>query len=37
MGVLEYIFRRGRTEVIQHSVACTPEIVFADTVGYVSE
>ena len=27
MGVLEYIFRRGRTEVIQHSVACTPEII----------
>lgn len=32
MGVLEYIFRRGRTEVIQHSVACTPEIVFPDTL-----
>lgn len=32
MGLLEYIFRRGRTEVIQHSVACTPEIVFPDTL-----
>lgn len=32
MGVLEYIFRRGRTEVIQHSVACASEIVFPDTL-----
>ena len=32
MGVLVYIFSRGRTEVIQHSVACTPEIVFPDTL-----
>lgn len=32
MSVLEYIFRRGRTEVIKHSVVSTPEIVFPDTL-----
>lgn len=32
MSVLEYIFRRGRTEVIKHSVVSTPDIVFPDTL-----